>query len=407
MKKKILFITPQLPYPPISGGTIRTKAILDSLIENFDVYLLGLLKNEDINSYEVFKKLYNDKVSYIRFFPHNLENSKRNISNFVKSLLSKIPLTVYRNKNPYLQKELAKIIKKEFFDYIFLDHYISWNFIVNIKEDIRKRNIKIVTNTHNCEYLIWKRYAIIEKNIIKKAFLFFESFRIKKFEKYIYNYSDKVITISLEDYKKINNLTNKNNTFIVPATGDEKLLSLPDLNYFKTQKILLFVGTLSWEPNLNGLIWFIKNCWKELKKDIVDLKLYIVGKNPPKKLSTLTKNYNDIYLIGFVENLNKLYEQSRVFISPIFFGSGIKIKNLNAMYRGLPLVTTSLGAEGIEGKDSIHFCIANNKNEFIKKIKLLLTNEKIWYIISKNSRNLVRNKYTYKNSSIILKNILK
>jgi glycosyltransferase involved in cell wall biosynthesis len=382
--KKILFLTPQLPFPPYGGGLIKSWKIVEFLSKNYKLGLACFLKGEDRNYLDNFKA----KVNLYDFFFEDLDR-KRNVSNFVKSLLKGIPLNVYRNYSLSFKREVIK--RKDNYDLILVDHYVMFQYV---PQDFKGR---VILHEHNAEYVIWER---LSKN---KDYPFYirlaarvESERIKNYEKRICNLSDKVLCVGPNDIENLAKLNIDRNKFeLIMSVGDDELLNLPDLKFEKTEKALLFIGTLTWEANIDGLCWFINNCWKQLKVEFPNLKFYIVGKNPNERLINLVKNERDIVLTGFVKNLDEYYSKSRVFISPLRFGSGVEIKNINAMYRGIPIVTTSVGAEGLEVKDMIHMAINDSVDGFIEKIKILLTRKDVWYKLSRNSRNLAKEKYTW------------
>ena len=395
-KLKVLFITPQLPYPPISGGVIISWKMVKFLSENFDLVLGCFLKGEDDKYMEEFINKVN-----LKFFFYESLNKERNIDNYIKSILLRKPFPVYRNWSPTFKEKVYSVIEKHGINVILVDHFLMFQYVPE------NFNGKVILLEHNAEYVIWKRYAENEKNILKKIIAYIESFRIKKYEQKICNLADKVLCVSSNDIKNLIKIGVRKDKFeLVMPLGDEDLLKREDIKFENTEEALLFIGTLTWEPNIDGLIWFIENAWNKLKEKIPSIKFYIVGKNPPKKLEALSRKYRDIILTGFVEDLEEYYKRSRVFISPLRFGSGIKIKNLNAMCRGIPLVTTPIGVEGIEGVDGIHFMVGNNIDELIDKIVILMKNKEKWMEISTNARLLMQEKYNWKNELNKLKKVI-
>jgi glycosyltransferase involved in cell wall biosynthesis len=398
-KNEILFITSQLPYPPVSGGTIKSFKLIEFLSQNYNLHLATLLKGEeDIKNEKIFLDIFSNRLVTYKSFPINSKRFSRNISNLVKSYIKNKPFAVFRNSNEEMENYVRKLVSSIKIDYIIVDHFLSFQFIEPSFNLIKDKDIKILLHEHNAEYIIWRRHATIDKNLLRKIILFIESKRVEAYEKKICHISDKILCVSTNDIENLKNIgIPSNKLFLVMSLGDERLLFKEDLKYEDSERALLFIGTLSWEPNAEGLIWFIKKGWNPLKNLFPDLKLYIVGKNAPDRLVRIVKDYEDIILTGFVEDedLEIYYKKCRVFISPIGSGSGIKIKNINAMYRGIPVVTTPIGAEGIRGADGIHYFIADDIHEFTKKITILLTDKDIWNRLSKNSRELMRKYYTW------------
>lgn len=406
-KKSILFITPQLPYPPVSGGTIKSFKLIAFLGENYNLHMITLLKGEDHKNEKDFLECAGKYLNSYKSFKISDNISKRNVKNLLMSYVHGVPFAVIRNRNRDLIKYIKDLIDTTQIDYIMVDHYISFQFIEPHIEILREKKIKILLHEHNAEYILWDRYSKNEKNILKKIIAKIESIRVKNYERKICLLSDKVLCVSSNDIDNLKKIGIPNEKLaLVMSVGDDKLLELENPSFENTEEALLFIGTLTWEANIDGLIWFIKNGWNHLKQKHPDLKFYIVGKNPPNKLINFVKNYDDIILTGYVENLDIYYQKCRVFVSPLRFGSGIKIKNVNAMYRGIPLVTTSIGAEGIDGINGEHFFIEDSINGMIDKISLLLQDKFLWEKLSYNARKLMKERYTWERALENLRKVL-
>jgi glycosyltransferase involved in cell wall biosynthesis len=174
------------------------------------------------------------------------------------------------------------------------------------------------------------------------------------------------------------------------------LLAAPPLQFETTELALLFVGTLTWEANVDGLVWFLEQGWQPLKQKFPELKLYIIGKNPDNRIVVLKEKLGaDVVLTGFVEDLEPYFQKCRAFISPLRFGSGIKVKVMNAMYRGIPTITTSVGSEGLAIKTSHHLMVNDDMESYVKSVATVLTDKDKWEELSTASRQLANEKYTW------------
>jgi len=143
-----------------------------------------------------------------------------------------------------------------------------------------------------------------------------------------------------------------------------------------------------------------------LKKGHPDLKFYVVGKNPDDRLIQAAKDEPNIFFKGFVEDLEQYYRRSRLCIAPLRFGSGIKVKVLNAMCRGIPTVTTSIGSEGLIAENMKQIAIADSTEQMNNAIHKILTGRQIWEKLKKNSRELIKQHYTWKKLFDSMKKIL-
>ena len=389
MSKKILFLTPTLPYPPVSGGVIKSNKVAHFLSERYDLSIACLLKNED-------SSFTNDFLSSIKLSKFISEefNVPRTAKNFFLSNLQGIPLNLYRNKSVQFKNKIDQIIHE--YDIIFCDHYVMFQYI---PDDFKGR---IILHEHNCEYLLWKRFAHIEKNYLKKPALLNQAYRIKKYEEKICKKSSVILAApnDIDELVKIG--TDRTKFLETYHLGDDEILKEPDLKFEETEKTLLYIGTLSWEANINGLIWFIKDIWKLITAKHPDVKLYIIGKHADVRLKEIVSKDPRIILKGFVEDVEPFFKMSRAFITPLRFGSGIKVKVVNALYRGIPCVTTSIGTEGLKVKDGEQIFIRNTPAEFANAIDILLTDKEVWEKISMNARKVAQQYYTW---DYVLENI--
>ncbi len=382
MKKKLLFLTPTLPYPPISGGVIKSNKLVQYLSKHYALSIACLFKNED-------KKYKDDFLNTIQLdvFIYEAIDIPRNIANLLLSNLYGIPLNIYRNRSSALKEKIEAIIHD--YEAVFCDHYVMFQYI---PEDFKG---KIILHEHNCEYLIWKRYADIEKNMFKKIALLNQAYRIKKYEQEICKKADRILAAPNDTEELIKIGAKPDKFYETYHLGDDYLLDAPELNFEKTEQSLLYIGTLSWEANIDGLLWFIENSWPLIIDQHPNIKLHIIGKNPDKRLKEIVAQNPAIQLLGFVQNLEPFFQRCFAFITPLRFGSGIKVKVVNALYRGIPCITTSIGAEGLEVIDGKHILIRNHAKDFAEAIDLLIRDQNKWEEISRNSRSLAQSKYTW------------
>ena len=130
---------------------------------------------------------------------------------------------------------------------------------------------------------------------------------------------------------------------------------------------MLFVGTMTWAPNNEGIIWFLKNVMPKCK-DIEKYELTIVGKNPSQSVTDLAKEYSNVHVLGYVDNLEDVYENSDVLVVPLLVGSGQRVKIIEAFARGYGVISTTIGAEGLVYKNNETIVIADTPEEFKRAI---------------------------------------
>ena len=380
---RIMFLTPKLPYPPISGGIIKSYKLVEFLSAKHEVHLFCLLKGEDPAYIDEFRAA----VSLAGFHCVPL-NILRSVKNYLRSIVAMIPLSVYRNRSSEMELLVSSAIGQV--DVIFVDHFLMFQYVP------KYFNGRIILHQHNAEYVMWKRYAVIEKNLLKKLTVYLESRRIMHYESNICKRCNSILA-SPNDIEALRLIGIPRKLFKETLhLGDEKLLDYQDINFKETNQRLLFVGTLDWQANRDGLLWFLREVWPILKKKYAGLCFTIIGRNPGDEISQQVGRYEGVELLGFVDDLEPHYSRSRVFVAPLRFGSGIKVKVINALYRGLPVSTTSIGIEGINVDPGHNIFVADEVGQMAQEIGILLTCEDVWTKIRDAGRALARKEYTWK-----------
>jgi glycosyltransferase involved in cell wall biosynthesis len=381
--KKLLFITPELPYPAQSGGKVKSLKLLQALAESYDVTLACPLKMDDAKYVEEFHA-----ISPCRAHLHQTVHVPRTPVNLVMSHIRGVPLNVYRTHSHQLQADIASVAPEH--DIVFLDHYEVYPYLPAEYQGLT------VYHAHNAYFKMWERYAQLPGNLAMRAAAYIEARRVRKYEAAVATSTDLTFAApndALELTRAGVPAGQLHETFHL---GDDQQLELPELRYADTAKKLMYVGFLGWEPNSQGLLWFIEEVWPQLVQRHPGLLFDIVGKNPDQRLQQAVAPHPGISLKGFVPDLQEIYRDSRVSVAPLLFGSGMKVKVLDAMARGMPTVTTSVGAEGIDLKPGKHLLVADDPSAMAASIDRLLTDEQLWQQLQHNSRALISERYTWR-----------
>lgn len=380
--KKLLFLSPELPYPAHSGGKLKSLQLLKHLTKHFTVTLACPLKLEDAGHLQEFR-------SEIEL--HNLlcvpVARERSLANLAKSYLVGVPLNVYRSASGRLLDSLND--KQKEFDIVFVDHFEAAQYI---PKEYRGR---IIYHAHNTYHQMWSRFAEQEGFLPHRVAASLESYRVRAYEIALCNKADLVFAApnDIDNLQKAGaQLARFRETYHL---GSESSLTAPDMRFENTSESLLYVGYLGWEPNVSGLIWFIQNVWPLLTAKHPKLTLKIIGKNADQRLCELVEQYEAIELLGFVENLEPHFQKSRINIAPLHFGSGMKVKVLDAMARGLPTVTTQVGVEGVSAINGVHVAVCDTPNTMATQIGRLIHDKNHWHAMSIASRELIRKKYSW------------
>ncbi len=381
--KKLLFITPELPYPAQSGGKVKSMKLLEALAERYEVTLACPLKEDDAEHLEAFQQR-----SPCKRHIHRPVRIERTPFNLARSYLRGVPLNVLRTHDKGLEREIADICHEH--DVVVLDHYEVYPYLPDDFDGLT------VYHAHNAYYKMWERYAQLPGNPAMRAAAALEALRVLRAESRVASAADVVFAAPNDAAELIKAGVPEGKLHDTFHLGDDTQLALPELRFENTRKKIMYVGFLGWEANVQGLLWFIDNVWPELILLEPDLQFDIVGKNPDSRLQTAAAAHDGITLRGYVADLQTIYRDSRVSVAPLLFGSGMKVKVLDAMARGMPTVTTTVGAEGIDLVQGKHLLVADKPGHMADSINALLNDPWLWQRLQENSRQLIRERYTWR-----------
>ena len=297
-------------------------------------------------------------------------------------------------KKDFLDAITAKL-DDENFDVIFFDSIFSAVFI----DEIRKlTKAKIVIRAHNVEHKVWERIAQNTKSPFKKFYLNHIYKSLKNFELEVCSKADAVFPISDVDTAWFQNRLPQKLVKTLPFGVDIS----KKVEISKHNKTLFFIGSLNWSPNIEGLLWFLKEVWNNNKLDFPELKLVVAGRNMPDELFEFADNRTEF--VGEVPDSTDFMLENGAMIVPLLSGSGIRIKIIEALMNSKVVISTKIGAEGINythGKDII---IADTPEEFCEAINNYYNSAENSLSISENARQLIENEH---NNKIVIDDLIK
>lgn len=379
---KILQLSQQFPFPEIDGGKIGIANIYKELAKKGSEVTL-LYYNDTIIDQKIKKEAEN--YGNLIEIKHSIKNTKFRI---LKSIFDNKPIYLRKHFSNSLFKNVLSQIKNKKFDIIHADHSAMAELAINLKKIL---NIPIGLRLHNIEWKIWYRYAEELKSGFKYKYIIRQARLLKKFEEELIKQFDVLFPITNIDLEYLKNLDPKLN--LVMASAGVDVEKVKPIKIEKNPFELIIATTYRWIHNTNGLIWFIEKVLPILKKEIPQIKLTLIGKDIPDSLRKFQSKNVDA--IGFVDSIIPYLSRASIYISPLFVGAGIRIKILEAMAMELPVVSTSIGAEGIPATENDGLLIANNEYEFKEQILKLIKNQNLRIQYGKNARNFIINNFTW------------
>jgi glycosyltransferase involved in cell wall biosynthesis len=245
-------------------------------------------------------------------------------------------------------------------------------------------NAKTIFDTVDLHYVRYRR----EYELSGDPHLKFLSDQFETIERKIANNVDEVWCITNEEKEALHRIVPNAKVSIIPNIHEIHGAGAA----FRERTDLLFIGSFLHRPNLDSIEYFLKDIFPLILRSDANIRLNIVGSNMPPSLISLA--HPSVIVHGFVEDPTKLFEHSRVFVSPLRFGAGLKGKIGQAMSYGLPVVTTSIGAEGFEMRNEVDGMIADQPGEFAAAVLRAYFDEELWTTLSSNGLEAVRSRYS-------------
>lgn len=391
---KILYITQLLPYPADAGGKIKTFSTLSALTKTHDVSVVCFVENDErLRHVRPFKKEL--RLNFVRAFVNELvveKALKQQLILMLKSLLTIKPYPVYK----YWRSDVNAFIKNNIAtskpDCVWVDHLSMAQYVPTLFNGLT------VLENHNVESVLYRRHAEEENKIIWKFFFYIESLKYKWYQKLVMPRFQRVCAISDHDRLLLikEGVKLKKTPVVLPPAISQKYFDLPMKDDGKT---ILFTGLLTWYPNKKSIIWFIQDIFPKILQKAPDAKLLVVG---DKSKRFPLKNTKNITFTGYVKDVAPYFSKATVFIAPIIFGSGVRIKILEVMAAGIPVVSTSVGAEGLGVAHRKEILVADPAEDFAKSVVVLLQNTRLRRSLVNNAKRFVKKHYT---ESLVAKQI--
>lgn len=385
---KILFLCNKSPWPAKEGGPMAMSMLIDGLIEaGHKVKVLA------VNSFKYnidLTKIPADYLSRTRIELIDIDLRVKIIPSFL-NLFTGRSYHVQRFISGNFREKLIRCLQAETFDIVQLETLFMGPYIPDIRKYSRA---KIILRAHNIEHLIWERIAGECKNPVKKLYLRHLSSTLKKYEYGILPQLNGIAAITPTDAGFFRNILQSYSSSGIQVTDipfgvhPEKYESDNGPTEFPS---LFTLGSMNWIPNQEGVKWFLLNVWPDIHKQFPKLKYYLAGREMPEWMKRL--DLPNIVIAGEVEDAIRFIHSKAIMLVPLFSGSGIRIKIIEAMAAGKTVITTSLGAEGIAYSNHQDLLIANLPCEFFEMISVCVSNQQACEKIGIQAKKLIETKY--------------
>ncbi|HCX98680.1 MAG TPA: hypothetical protein DG754_00940 [Bacteroidales bacterium] len=379
---RILMLTNKVPFPPKDGGAFATLNMALGLVESgAEVTLLAMSTPKHPTTEKDFPESIRKQIKIHTVFVDTKISPVKALHNLI---FSKHAYNAQRFISKRFASALENLLDENSYDIVQLEGLYIYPYLNLIRKHF---NGKVVLRAHNVEYEIWQRNASIQTNRFKRWYFNHLANRVKAAEVNLLKGIDLLVPISLRDQQMLEQLGYCGASFTSP-TG-YCLSESGDMNKDFEMPSVFHLGGLDWIPNQEGIFWFLDNCWPHVLSSVPDAKFYVAGRNANQDLITKINGYQNVVFIGEVEDSAKFMRSKAIMVVPLLSGSGMRIKIVEGMALGKAIVSTSIGAEGIDIENDKHLIVADTPYLMAKSIVKLLINKKEILRIGKNAQEFV------------------
>ncbi len=358
---KILQLSYRLPYPLKDGGAIGIHNITRAFhaLGNEVTLLSFNTKKHFVEPSEIPASLKN--ICQLELVYHNTNINP--VAAFI-SLLQNKSYHITRFKSKIFVQKLSQILQRNQFDFIEMEGVFLGEYLPIIRKFSKA---KIIVRAHNVEHHIWQQLAT-NADFPKNIYLKILAAQLKKFEIEVWKNADVVAAINEEELQFIQAATQQKKVHLFPAG-----IFMNDFKIAEKQIIpfsLFHIGSMEWMPNIEGVDWFLKNVFPKIKQQIPQAIFYLAGRKMPQKY--FAEKQNGVEIIGEVNDALEFMNNKQLMIVPLLSGGGVRIKILEAMAMGKPVVATSQAAMGLNCIQGENILITDDVEEMAQTIIAIL-----------------------------------
>lgn len=380
----ILQICNKPPFPAVDGGAIAMNNTTQGLLNNgHKVTVLAITTPKHPVIYESLPEEYIKNTNFQTVF---IDTSIRLRDAFF-NLFTKKSYNIERFISVDFTKQLQKILAQESFDVVIIESLFVAPYISTIKSI---SDAKIVLRAHNVEHKIWERIRKNTKNPLKKRYINLLAKRLKKYEIEVFNAIDGIAAMTKVDENDFKKLGFKKGIEAIPTgyiiRGQENVSEPVEENS------IFHIASMDWLPNVEGVDWFLTNVWPIIAQSKGIAKLYLAGREMPDSYYNL--NLPNVTVVGKVKSAKEFYLSKKIMIVPVLSGSGMRIKIIEGMALGKIIISTTIGAEGINCTSGENIIIADTPKDFANAICKCLEDHEYCNRIGENARRLIASEYS-------------
>ncbi len=396
----ILFLAQRVPFPPNKGEKIRTFNQLKYLTEQKHKISVcaPLEQDEDVN---YFKELA-DK------YCENITNHALTVKplRLLKGLLKGQALSVANFYVNELQNKFDCLLQQQCFDVVICTSSAMAEYIYKSEsiQNLEKKPL-LLMDFMDLDSDKWRQYAQTSNWPMKWIYQR-EARILAKYEQQITHDFDASFFIADAEVDLFNSRCSNAGKVLTMGNGMDTTAFVPAKAAPENEApVFLFTGVMDYKPNVDAVVWFVETVWPSILAKYKKARFIIAGMNPSSSVNELT-NITGIEVTGFVDDILPYYHQSDYFVAPFRLARGVQNKVLQAFACGLPVISTPMGAEGIDCVQDEHILIANNENDFLSAVEKLESDQVFRSTVKNNALSLIHEHYSWQGKLQVLDDVL-
>ncbi len=395
---KILFLTQIVPFPLDAGPKVKTYHVIRALVgQGHSVTLISFVRPEEVRHIPALQEI----CEAVHMVP--IRRSRvADVGFMIRSYLTGRPFLVERDDLRPMQEMINRLVQEDDFQFIHADQLTMVQFALEGASAFPDKKPKVIFDAHNAVWTIVERMKENAPFFLKPV-LAVEAKRVKRYEGEMLRTVDHVLAVTDIDQKLLEEALHFSKqgrkdfvspVTVIPIAVDTQ--KLKPINRNAGSKNIVTLGTLHYPPNADGIRWFLNEVFPLIKKRVPDVTLTIIGKNPPQDFfETAEQAPGTINVTGYVDDLVPYLEESALMVVPVRAGGGIRVRILEAFAYAMPVITTTVGLEGIHGIPDHDVLVADTPADFANCTIELLETPSLQEKLSTNGRELATSKYDW------------
>ena len=384
---KILWVKTDFLHPTTRGGQIRTLETLKRLHLKHEVHYIAFDDPEQTEGPRRAGEYSSAHYRVAHSAPEKKLTSPAFVAQLIAGVLSPLPVAINRWRSVAMKREIERLQRAENFDTIVCDFLFPAPNIPDLSQ--------AVIFQHNVEAMIWRRHVEHSGNIVKRVYFQLQAQRMAQYEAEACRKAKRVIAVSEADADIMRREYGVKDVYSVPTGVDVEYFKRPAqvVSDLKSTADLVFVGSMDWMPNSEGIRWFVREVFPLILKKRPQTTFAIVGRKPPADIDAMTNER--IKVTGTVPDVRPYLWGSKVSIVPLRIGGGTRLKIYEAMAASVPVVSTRVGAEGLEVEDGGNIAIADDASQFAGRCVDLLNDPATCANMTGRALEIVAERYSW------------